>query len=163
MTSIETVGAIAIRVLKLIINIIAIVLYRTGNHGGFLGVGGTWNLNEEKTADVEIIASGVFVGYLIYTAVSLLSLLFGTRDNKVYFTDAIMGLIGILMWLTVGAAALHYWVGYIDEHKYTAVSSERTVGLALGALCILNSALYLIDTVVSTLFVVREKLNGSFS
>ncbi|KAL3274429.1 hypothetical protein HHI36_015817 [Cryptolaemus montrouzieri] len=163
MTSVETIGAIAIRIVKLVINFIIIIMYRTGNHGGFLGVGGTWNLNEVKSADVEIVASGVFVGYFIFTAVSLMSLLFGTRDNKVYFTDLIMNIIGVLMWLIVGGIAVHYWNGYIDEQKYQEVSSERTVGLIMGALCIITAALYLIDSVVSVLFVVREKLNGQFA
>ncbi|XP_045477361.1 protein snakeskin [Harmonia axyridis] len=162
MTSVETIGAIAVRVVKLVLNLIILILYRTGNHGKFLGVGGTWNLNEIKAPDVEIIASGVFVGYFIFTAVSLMSLLFGTRDNKVYFTDVIMGVIGVFMWLTVGAAALHYWIGYINENKYVNVSSERTVGLIMGSLCILTAALYLLDSVVSVLFVVREKLNGQY-
>lgn len=47
-----------------------------------MGVGGTWNLNEEKNPDAEIVASGVFVGYFIYTAVSLISLCFASGDHK---------------------------------------------------------------------------------
>jgi hypothetical protein len=53
-----------------------------GNDGRFLGVGGTWNLNEEKNPDAEIVASGVFVGFLIYTLVILVSFCFGTTDHK---------------------------------------------------------------------------------
>lgn len=63
-------------------NLIILVLYRTGYSGGFLGVGGTWNLNEEKNPDAEIVASGVFVGYFIYTAVSMISLCFASADHK---------------------------------------------------------------------------------
>ena len=43
-----------------------------------MGVGGTWNLNEEKNPDAEIVASGVFVGFFLYTAVILLTYAFGT-------------------------------------------------------------------------------------
>lgn len=38
-----------------------------------------------------------------------------------------MNVIGIFMWLAVGATALHYWHGYQSEHKYIHVSSERQV------------------------------------
>lgn len=64
------------------LNIIILILYRTGYGGGFLGVGGTWNLNEEKNPDAEIIASGVFVGFGIYTIVTLISYGFGTTEQK---------------------------------------------------------------------------------
>jgi hypothetical protein len=53
-----------------------------GNDGRFLGVGGTWNLNEEKNPDAEIVASGVFVGFFIYTLVTVISFCFGTTDQK---------------------------------------------------------------------------------
>lgn len=43
------------------------------------------------------------------------------------FTDIVMNIIGIFMWLAVGATALHYWHGYQSEHKYIHVSSERQV------------------------------------
>lgn len=59
-----------------------LVLYRTGYNGEFLGVGGTWNLNEEKNPDAEIVASGVIVGYLIYTLVQVVTFLFGTTEHK---------------------------------------------------------------------------------
>lgn len=61
---------------------IILILYRTGYGGEFLGVGGTWNLNEDKSPDVEIIASGVFVGFFIYTGVVLVSYAFGTLEHK---------------------------------------------------------------------------------
>ncbi len=65
------------------LNLIILILYRTGYGGEFLGVGGTWNLNEEKNPDAEIVASGVFVGFLIYTTVILVSYAFGTtRQHK---------------------------------------------------------------------------------
>jgi hypothetical protein len=65
-----------------VLNIIILVLYRTGYRGGFLGVGGTWNLNEEKNPDAEIIASGVFIGFFIYTTVILISYGFGSNHQK---------------------------------------------------------------------------------
>lgn len=67
-----------------VVNIIVLILYRTGYGGDFLGVGGTWNLNEEKNADAEIVASGVFVGFMIYTSVQLITFCFGTTAHKRY-------------------------------------------------------------------------------
>lgn len=61
---------------------ICLILYRTGYSGEFLGVGGTWNLNEEKNPDAEIVASGVLVGFFIYTSVVLVSYCFGTTEHK---------------------------------------------------------------------------------
>lgn len=65
-----------------IINIIILILYRTGYKGEFLGVGGTWNLNEDKNPDAEIVASGVMVGFFIYTSVVLITYCFGSTYHK---------------------------------------------------------------------------------
>ncbi|XP_065162889.1 protein snakeskin [Atheta coriaria] len=155
-SSIMTVGSIFLKIFKLVLNLIILVLYRVGFHGGFLGVGGTWNLNEEKNPDAEIVASGVFVGYFIYTTVSLISYCFSTNDHKHSFTDILMNIIGTMMWLATGATALHYWTGYLSEYKFTATASERQVGLALGSLCVISGATYLLDSVLSVIHVIRS-------
>lgn len=110
-----------------ILNIVILVLYRFGYGGDFLGIGGTWNLNEEKSPDAEIIASGVFVGYLIYTIVQLFTYLFGTTKHKRELSDTIMNVVGVLLWLGVAGAALHYWHGYQPVHDFAAAASERMV------------------------------------
>ncbi|XP_022900325.1 protein snakeskin [Onthophagus taurus] len=158
MTNIATVGSIIIKVLKLVLNLIILVLYRTGYGGQFLGVGGTWNLNEEKNPDTEIVASGVFVGFFIYTAVSLFSYCFATGDHKHTFVDIVMNIVGIFMWLAVGSAALHYWHGYMAEHRFLYVSTERQVGLALGSLCIIMGAIYILDSVLSSIHYFKTKM-----
>ncbi|KAJ8980133.1 hypothetical protein NQ317_009192 [Molorchus minor] len=158
MTSIETVGSVVIKLLKLVLNLIILILYRTGYHGGFLGVGGTWNLNEEKSPDAEIVASGVFVGYMVYTLVSLVSLCFASGDHKNSFTDILMNIVGVFLWVAVGATALHYWQGYLQENKYQHADSERQVGLAVGSLCIINGAAYIIDSVLGIIFLVKTKM-----
>lgn len=158
MTSVETVGTVVLKLLKLTLNVIIIVLYRTGSDGTFLGVGGTWNLAERKNADAEIFASGVFIGYAIYTFTSLVALCFASGDHKNTFTDILMNIVGVFLWVAVGATALHYWHGYLAEHKYTYVNSERQVGLALGSLCVLNGAAYLVDSVLSVIFIIKAKM-----
>lgn len=65
-----------------VMNLIILILYRTGYGGEFLGVGGTWNLNEDKSPDAEIVASGVFVGFFIYTSVVLMTYCFGSTEHK---------------------------------------------------------------------------------
>jgi hypothetical protein len=132
------------------LNIIVLILYRTGYGGDFLGVGGTWNLNEEKSADAEIFASGVIVGYLIYNAVQLVAYLFGTTKHKRWvrvlqigyssvlkikqinfifsaLSDTIMNVVGVFLWLAVGGTAIHYWHGYMSDHDFVHVVSERAV------------------------------------
>ena len=109
------------------LNVIILILYRFGYGGDFLGIGGTWNLNEEKSPDAEIIASGVYVGYLIYTCVQLFTFLFGTTKHKRELSDTIMNVVGVLLWLGVAGTALHYWHGYQPPHDYLAAASERMV------------------------------------
>jgi len=149
MPSVETIGTIFIKVFKLILNIVILILYRFGYGGDFLGIGGTWNLNEEKSPDAEIIASGVYVGFLIYTSVQLFTYLFGTTKHKRELSDTIMNVVGVLLWLGVAGTALHYWHGYQPPHDFTAAASERMVGLIMGYLTLLVAALYLADSVLA--------------
>ena len=62
-----------------------------------------------------------------------------------------MNLSGAILFIAVGGISLHYWIGYQNEHKYLSVASEKQVGIAVGALCIINGALYFIDTVLSVI------------
>jgi hypothetical protein len=38
-----------------------------------------------------------------------------------------MNFIGMFMFIAVGGTALHYWHGYMGEHKYLHVAGERQV------------------------------------
>ncbi|KAF0762250.1 protein snakeskin [Rhopalosiphum maidis] len=156
MVNIASVGTVVIKVVKLVLNIIILVLYRTGYRGGFLGVGGTWNLNEEKNPDAEIVASGIFVGFFIYTVVILISYGFGSNHQKKTLVDIIMNFVGMFMFIAVGGIALHYWIGYQNENKYISVTSERAIGITVGVLCVLSGAVYLVDTVLSFIHFARE-------
>ncbi|XP_031765206.1 protein snakeskin isoform X2 [Galleria mellonella] len=163
MVSIQTIGTIVVKSFKIVLNIIILVLYRTGYNGEFLGVGGTWNLNEEKNPDAEIVASGVIVGYLIYTLVQVVTYLFGTTEHKSgvrgpyrALSDIVMNFVGVFLWIAVGAVALHYWGGYQGEQQYHFVYSEKQVGLAVGALCVIQGAVYLLDTALSVIHFTKE-------
>ncbi|KAM3959229.1 smooth septate junction protein snakeskin isoform 1-T1 [Aphomia sociella] len=157
MVSIQTIATIVVKSFKIVLNIIILVLYRTGYNGEFLGVGGTWNLNEEKNPDAEIVASGVIVGYLIYTLVQVITYFFGTTEHKSErahyraLSDIVMNFVGVFLWIAVGAVALHYWGGYQGEQQYHFVYAEKQVGLAVGALCVIQGAVYLLDTALSAL------------
>ncbi|XP_059482653.1 protein snakeskin [Neocloeon triangulifer] len=156
MPSAESVGSIVIKVVKLVMNLIILILYRTGYGGQFLGVGGTWNLNEEKNPDAEIVASGVFVGYFIYTSVVLISFCLGQTQQKNTLVDVMMNFVGTFMFVAVGGTALHYWSGYQNEHKYQSIAQEKQIGLALGSLCVISGAVYLGDTVLSFLHFAKK-------
>ncbi|KAF4528904.1 hypothetical protein B566_EDAN017213 [Ephemera danica] len=156
--SFGSIATVIIKIVKLVINLIVLILYRTGYGGQFLGVGGTWNLNEEKNPDAEIVASGVFVGYFIYTSVVLISFCLGSLRHKNTTVELLMNFVGTFMWVAVGGVCLHYWTGYQDEHKYTSMSMEKQVGIAVGAMCVFEGAIYLFDTLLSfSHFENREK------
>uniref|UniRef100_A0A2A4JGU3 DUF7775 domain-containing protein n=1 Tax=Heliothis virescens TaxID=7102 RepID=A0A2A4JGU3_HELVI len=156
MVSVQTIATIVVKTFKIVLNIVILVLYRTGYNGEFLGVGGTWNLNEEKNPDAEIVASGVIVGYLIYTLVQIVTFLFGTTEHKRALSEIVMNFVGVFLWIAVGAVALHYWGGYQGEHQYQFVFAEKQVGLAVGALCVINGAVYLLDTALSVIHFTKE-------
>ncbi|XP_047506927.1 uncharacterized protein LOC125050901 [Pieris napi] len=158
MVSVQTIATIVVKAFKIVLNLVIIILYRTGYNGEFLGVGGTWNLNEEKNPDAEIVASGVIVGYLIYTLVQIVTFLFGTTEHKRALSEIVMNFVGVFLWIAVGAVALHYWGGYQGEHQFQFVFAEKQVGLAVGALCVIQGAVYLLDTALSVMHFTKEML-----
>jgi hypothetical protein len=104
-----------------------LIIYRVGYGGHFLGVGGTWNLNEEKSPDSEIIASGIFVGFFVYTSVMLIAYIFGTPKKKKGLSDTIMNVVGFFCWLGIGGTALHYWVSHEPDFDMMFAVSEIVV------------------------------------
>ncbi|XP_076656988.1 smooth septate junction protein snakeskin [Halictus rubicundus] len=157
MVSLESVAGIVIKVLKLILNLIILILYRTGFKGEFLGVGGTWNLNEDKSPDAEIVASGVLVGFFIYTSVVLITYCLGSTYHKRTLVEVLMNFVGTFMFIAVGGTALHYWHGYLPEHKFDTIVQERQVGLAVGSLCVIEGAAYLVDLILSFLHFLKNR------
>ncbi|XP_014236412.1 protein snakeskin-like [Trichogramma pretiosum] len=151
------ISGISLKIFKLILVIIILIIYRTGyGNGEFLGVGGVWNHNEAKGADAEIVASGTFIGFTVYTLIVLFAQCFDQSKGKSYRIEIVMNILGFFMWGAVGCIALIYWGGYMNEHKYTQVLNEKQVGIALGTLCIIESALYGCDTLIAY----RELINS---
>uniref|UniRef100_W8CDA5 Protein snakeskin n=1 Tax=Ceratitis capitata TaxID=7213 RepID=W8CDA5_CERCA len=146
--SFEVIASICLKILKLFNNMGVLVLYRTGNGGDFLGIGGNWNFQEKHSPAVELFASGVFVGYMIYNAVVIIGYCFGDNKNQRNLTDILMNAVGSVMWVTIGGLAIHYWLGYMSDGSFAYVSPERSVGLAMGALSVVQGALYLVDTML---------------
>ncbi|XP_077286246.1 protein snakeskin-like [Arctopsyche grandis] len=155
-SSVKSVRSIILKICKLVLNLITLILYRVGFKGNLLGIGGTWNLNDDKSADAEIVASGVFVGYFIYTTIQIISDCFRPEDSKRQLTDVLMSFVGIFMWFAVGGAAIHYWSGYGTEDLHWQNYAERKVGLALGSLCIVNGLVYFVDTVLAVVDYYRD-------
>lgn len=69
-----------------------------------------------------------------------------------------MNFVGTFMWLAVGGIALHYWNGYIPDHDFMYAATEKQVGLALGSLCVLSAALYLLDTVLAFVHFTKDNM-----
>lgn len=42
-----------------------------------------------------------------------------------------MNFVGAFMWVAVGGTALHYWNGYLADHDFLHVASERQVSFQL--------------------------------
>ncbi|KAJ8686481.1 hypothetical protein QAD02_022275 [Eretmocerus hayati] len=141
----EAIGSVAVKVVKLIVGVIILIMYRFGCHGNFLGVGGAWDLYSEKSPDAEIIASGIFIGFFLYTSVILITYCLGSWENKKTIVEVLMNFVGMFMFIVIGAAALHYWFGYAPEYNRYPTGGERKIGLALGFLCILEGIAYLVD------------------
>lgn len=49
-------------------------------------------------------------------------------------SDTIMNFVGAFMWVAVGGTALHYWNGYLADHDFLHVASERQVSFQLNCL-----------------------------
>jgi len=140
------VATVCIKVLKIILNVVCLILYRTGMGGQFLGIGGTWNLNEDKNPDAEILGSGIMVGFLVYHIMILISYCLTSQKTAL---DVLMNIAGVFLWVAIAGTCLHYWQGYRDEYKFRAESSERSIGLALGSLLALSGVLYIADCIFS--------------
>ncbi|XP_067643367.1 protein snakeskin-like [Eurosta solidaginis] len=153
--SCEIIATICLKIIKLINNLGVLVMYRTGNGGDFLGIGGSWNFQEKHSPTLEMLASGVFIGFIIYTAVIIIGYCFGGSKSKRDFTDILMNTIGTIMWTAIGGVAMHYWLGYMSDGDFSYVSAERKVGIAMGTLCIVQGALYLVDTSLGCLLYYR--------
>lgn len=67
-----------------------------------------------------------------------------------------MNIVGTVMFIAVGGVALHYWSGYQPENKYSSNHNEKIVGIAVGCLCVLSGAVYLLDTVLSIIHFIKE-------
>ncbi|KAL0278662.1 UNVERIFIED_CONTAM: hypothetical protein PYX00_000416 [Menopon gallinae] len=138
------IATVTAKTIKLVITMIILFLYRRGDNGNFLGAGAVWNLKEDKNEDVEILSSGVFIGFFVYNLSVLITYCLTSEKS---LNDCIMNICGVLLWVAVAGVSLHYWLGYQTPHHQEVIELERDAGLALGSLCVLNAATHLIDTV----------------
>jgi len=135
-------AATALKLLKLIINIIIVILYKHGDEGYFLGA------SFNKNRDAETLASGVYVGYLVYNLVVIISSVYDSASVSSSVIDTLMNAIGFIMWLITAGVVIHFWLRFIPANHYIN-QNPNAVGIAMGALTIVNSALYLGETVVT--------------
>ncbi|XP_019868115.2 protein snakeskin [Aethina tumida] len=158
-----TIGILVLGIVKVVINLIVLIMYRVGNQtkqDNFLGVGGSWNLYDEKYPDAEILASGVLVGYMIYTIVSVINTLLADEEFKTSFTDILMKVVGVFLWFAVAGTAIHYWKSYSNDNK-ALEGNEKQIGLAMGSLCVINGVVYFGDAALSILFFFNTKMGST--
>ncbi|EGI59290.1 hypothetical protein G5I_12625 [Acromyrmex echinatior] len=86
-----------------------------------------------------------------------MSYCFGNSDHKKTLVEIIMNFVGTFMFVAVGGTALHYWHGYQPEQKFIYDAPERQIGLAVGSLCVIEGAAYLIDLILSFLHYAKEE------
>lgn len=59
-----------------------LILYRLGKSGEFLGAGGAWEPDHAQNLDIEILASGLIVGSIIYTSAKLIAACYSEKPPK---------------------------------------------------------------------------------
>jgi len=135
-------GATFTKLIKLLLNIIILILYRNGDEGFFMGA--AYN----KNRDAEALASGVYIGFLIYNFAALLSTLFDSKSVNKSITETLMNFVGAILWVTTGGVVIQFWLRFIPSNHFTE-TNPTPVGIAMGALTVINSAVYLGETVLT--------------
>jgi len=131
-----------VKLLKLLINVVVLVLYRNGDEGYFMG--SSYNKNH----DAEALASGVFIGFLIYNFAALIAAFINSTSVNKSMTEGLMNFTGAVLWVTTGGVVLQFWLRFIPANHFTE-TNPSAVGIAMGCLCVINAAVYLADTVLS--------------
>ncbi|OXA51064.1 protein snakeskin [Folsomia candida] len=131
-----------VKLLKLLINVVVLVLYRNGDEGYFMG--SSYNKNH----DAEALASGVFIGFLIYNFAGLIAAFVDSKSGNQSITEGLMNFTGAVLWVTTGGVVLQFWLRFIPANHFTE-TNPSAVGIAMGCLCVINAAVYLADTVLS--------------
>jgi len=135
-------AAVGLKILKLLINIIIVILYKHGDEGYFLGA------SFNKNRDSEALAAGVYVGYLIYNIIALISHFYDSKSLESNIIETLMNAVGFVLWLITAGVVIHFWLRFIPANHFRS-ENPNAVGIAMGALTIVNSALYLGETVVT--------------
>jgi len=132
-------AATATKILKVLINIVVLVLYRNGDEGYFMGA--TYNKNH----DAEALASGIYIGFLIYNFVALVATVFDPDSVCKSITETLMNFVGAILWVTAGGVIIQFWLRFIPANHFTQ-TNPSAAGIAMGALTVINAAVYLAET-----------------
>ncbi|CAG7733506.1 unnamed protein product [Allacma fusca] len=126
----------AITFLKLILNIIIIILYKHGDEGYFLGA------SFNKSRDAETLAAGIYVGFLIYNLINIISNFFDQESVRASVSEILWNAVGFILWLIAAGVVIHFWLRFIPANHYLN-RNPKAKGIAMGSLTIVNSCLYL--------------------
>ena len=59
-----------------------------------------------------------------------------------------MNVVGFLLWIITAGVVTHFWIRFIPANHYIT-TNPNAAGIAMGALTIVNSALYLGESVLA--------------
>ncbi|KAI9556935.1 hypothetical protein GHT06_016729 [Daphnia sinensis] len=124
----------AMKIAEVALAVVCLVVYRHYN----LSFGGT----DTAAADRYIVGMVTFGGMLLISGPLLLAYIRNPAGIVNYYTpflEVIYNLIGFVLFLTVGGLVLEHYKGHLKPLE----GSEP--GVALGAICLVNSIIYLID------------------
>jgi hypothetical protein len=123
---------------EIIISIICLILLRS--YGLSFGWGSLTGFSSDRY-NVGILTIG---GMLLISLPLLISYIWTPSGTYQPFLELVYNSLGFILFLTTGALVLDYYCNLpFDTKEYT------TAGKALGALCIINSLMYLIDAVLA--------------
>lgn len=131
-----------VKLLKALINVVVLVLYRNGDEGYFMGA------SYNKNHDAESLVVGVYIGFLIYNFAGLIAAFIDSKSVNQSITELLMNFTGFVLWVTTGGVVLQFWLRFIPANHFTE-TNPSAVGIAMGCLSVINSAVYLADTVLA--------------
>jgi len=130
------------KLIKLLLNIIVLVLYRNGDEGYYLGA------SYNKNRDAESLAAGVYIGFLIYNFASIIAAFLDSKSVNKSIAESLMNFTGAVLWLTTGGVVIQFWLRFIPSNHFTE-TNPMAVGVAMGSLSVVNSIVYIADTLLS--------------
>jgi hypothetical protein len=143
------------KILEIVFGFIALIIHRYGDYGKMIFFGTTNNKLQQNddAIDAENLGNGVLVAYIVISSVLLVAYVIDGRYTiQSFFLEWVWNLVGFFLYGGAGVVALITWSN-ANNDPTSLVDSDKgknfDAALTMGALCVLNSLWYLIDTIVA--------------